>query len=97
MTVNAYLNWGRWVVHCADPNCIAATRVQPGQEAAICVCTDRDICQHPLPCGTIISVGWTTDPHEVEHLVADRPLPNRNWYPNEPLANLVRENAEHGL
>lgn len=33
----------------------------------------------------------------IETLLTVRPLTNRNWYPDEPIGNLIKENLEHGV
>lgn len=92
-----YLNHGRWVIDCPSLTCGGAERVQPWQHLIVCVCADRDFCQHGPYCGTIIQLDWPADRAAIEAVMLFRPLLNRNWYPGEPVEHLVEENAAHGL
>ena len=83
-----YMNAGRWVVDCPDPDCPGA-----GLARHVYVCRN---------CNRITKVVWPTERVEVDHLVEVRPVPDtRNWRgpwnPTEPVDDLRRENAAHGL
>ena len=97
--MNAYYNWGRWIVHCSSPDCVGATLLglEARREIAICECHDTDICGHGPVCATAIPVVWPADPEAIVEITAGRPVGNRNWYPHETVADLVAENFEHGV
>ncbi len=86
--MNAYMNGGRWVVDCSDPDCTGA-----GLANSVFVCEN---------CKRITKVVWPVERDEVDRLVEVRPVPEtRNWRgpwkPDEPVDTLRRENAAHGL
>jgi hypothetical protein len=68
-----------------------------GQTPVACDCHDQDLCQHGETCGEVFTVEWPLWIAEIEAVMAERPIPNRNWYPHETLADLLAENVEHGL
>ena len=96
-TIDAYLNWGRWVVHCASNECVSAARVQPMQAYSECQCADTDVCAHGPVCGTRARIRWQADPAAVELAVRRRPVQNRNWLPGQTLTDLHTENIAHGV
>ncbi len=86
--MNAYMNAGRWVVDCSDPDCPGA-----GLASHVYVCEN---------CKRITRVVWPTERDEVDRLVEVRPVPDtRNWRgpwnPDESVEALRLENAAHGL
>lgn len=96
----AFLNWGRWKVHCPSPVCLGAALVEPGQTSVICQCRDEGVCQHGPVCGAIYRVAWPAEASTIELIeeaVSVRPLQNRNWFPHETVADLHRENVENGV
>lgn len=76
-----------WIVDCAYcPSAQQLQRFQPGFECGYC-----------YGVGDVI---WPAEEmvHSIERLLLMRPLPlNRNWNPGETIADLMRENAEHGV
>lgn len=83
--MQAYFNWGRWVVDC--PTCNSAEQMQP--KAAVFYCRE---CGHTGP------VEWPENPAEIEEVLAKRPKrDNRNWRPGETLEALRLENVLHGV
>lgn len=92
-----YMNHGRWVVECPSLVCGGAERVLPWQALVVCVCRDRDFCQHPSPCGTIIQLDWPADWQQIQTVMADRSIINRNWVPGETVEQLRGENMAYGL
>lgn len=93
----AFLNWGRWKVNCPSPVCLGASLVEPGQTAVICKCRDQGVCQHGPLCAALQHIVWPADVTAIEEAVSARPLENRNWYPHETVADLLRENVENGV
>ena len=86
--MTAYMNRGRWVVDCPDPDCSGA-----GLADHVYVCGN---------CKRITKVEWPAERAEVDRLVEVRPVPDtRNWRgpwnPDEPVEALRLENAAHGL
>ena len=86
--MTAYMNAGRWVVDCSDPDCPGA-----GLADHVYVCGN---------CKRITKVVWPDERDEVDRLVEVRPVPEtRNWRgpwnPTELVDDLRRENAAHGL
>jgi hypothetical protein len=85
-TVPARHNWNRWVADCRV--CTSALTIPPGTAEVTC-----------WDCGaTIGPILWPPDPDGIEAILAYRPDPNtRSWEPGETLAELLAENAAHGL
>ena len=97
--MTAYMNAGRWVVDCPDPDCASAERVGPiapntrYNEDTVVVCDN---------CKRITKVVWPDERDEVDRLVGVRPVPEtRNWRgpwnPDEPVESLRLENETHGI
>ena len=93
--MNAYMNHGRWVVHCSAADCRAALRAPADR----CDCQDEAVCDHPqIPCGATITTMMHRDSREIERLLDLRPKRvNRNWNPGETVADLKAENVTHGV
>ncbi len=84
--MNAYVNHGRWVADCATAYCEEAHLVSPG---------DRFKCAN---CGETYDVTFPDDMLLIDAALSGRKVPQtRNWYPHETVADLIRENAEHGV
>lgn len=81
--VAAYHNWGRWVVECP---CFNAWQMAVGTPLVSC-----ELCERRL------AVVWPEEWREIEQLLAGRESANRNWRPEETLADLAAENLEHGV
>lgn len=95
--MNAYLNWGRWVVDCPNPGCLSAMAVDAGSAGTVCMCRDVEICDHGPACLAIIRPVWPDDLELIEAVLAGRPRRNRNWIPGETVAGLELENLMHGV
>lgn len=87
-TIQAYLNWGRWVVDCPDcRNAQLACRTDP-----------RFMCNE---CGNVASgklwrpVEWPPNVQAIETLLQNRPVENQNWTPSESRVGLAIENLTH--
>lgn len=101
VTVLAYVSHGRWVADCSRPDCTGAELAIPGEAFR---------CHN---CQQIDTVEWPDDPNpdDIMKVLSLRPVPStRNWFPNghpradayhvptgESLADLVDENAAHGI
>ena len=85
--VRAYMNWGRWVVDC-PAGCGGAELASSNRCAS---------------CGEEYRVDFPPERQAIERLLALRPetkkgvASHRNWRPGETLADLRRENIEHGV
>lgn len=89
--VLAVLAQSRWVAQC--PDCAGAQLAARTDRRLLC-----------SGCGNVIAgrrwrpVVWPDDTDAIEQVLAVRPLAhNRNWHPGETVADLVAENAAHGL
>ncbi len=84
MTILAYLNHGRWVVDCPDPDCGGAA-----------IAGDLFVCEN---CKRIAPIEWPKRKSLIDEITAVRPVPGtRNWTPGEPVIDLLKENKAHGL
>lgn len=87
-----HISHGRLVATC--PNCQQAEYVwRKGPHVMVCAnCGNADIkgrCR-------IVVMPKPGDLDKIEALLLERPNPaNRNWYPEQSLADLVAENEEH--
>lgn len=82
----AYINHGRWIAKC---ECGGAEYVWE-EELFMCQSCWNASHKHQNR--------HTTFPKErkaIETILEVRPLPNRNWLPNETMALLIAENEEH--
>ena len=83
-------NWGRWIARCPRPWCTNALQVWPGQQQMVCAGAGG--------CGWEADLVWPADPDAIELILSARPVERtRNWLPGETLADLLAENAVHGL
>lgn len=78
--VYAYANHGRWVADCP---CGGAELVTEGQTMLCGSCAD------------VREVVWPENAEVIETILSDRPRPNQNWYPGEPVEGLALENERH--
>lgn len=94
-TINAYVNWGRWVADCL--NCNGAALVKPGVEM-VCGGLIENLADpmSPTPCQATFQVLFPSNVKDIERLLAPRPPANQNWK-NEDLADLLGENIAAGL
>lgn len=90
VVVRAEINHGRWLVRC--PFCSGAEEADPDQPVFYCLsCGNADFG------GRVMIVAFPDKQKAIEAALLRREMGNRNWGPGESLADLVRENAEHGL
>lgn len=100
MTVQAYVNHGRWLADCSYPDCANAEALKPHQTQFHC-----SNCHH------LAVVVWPADVDGITDMLAVRPVPQtRNWSPaghrqalvdgfpdGQTVSDLEEENAVHGL
>lgn len=88
MAVNAQVNHGRWIVPC--PNCNSAENLPPNAQFR---------CRQEFGgCGYTDTVDIPNNFAGIEAVLSHRPNhANRNWLPGESIADLKRENRDHGL
>jgi len=96
-TVAARINHGRWLVDC--PGCNSALVVDLSQPVFMCV-----ECGNATNDGKWFQVTLPRNRRALEAELLQRPFgrnpadaPTRNWEPGETVADLRRENAEHGI
>jgi hypothetical protein len=72
----AYVNWGRVVAHCGEPNCHDAGELAPGQQQMICVG------------GHVSTVKWPPNMPAILAVLGKRADESkRNWFPaGHPMA-----------
>jgi len=97
LAANAYINHGRWVVNCPDPECAGAEVVDPSDPVFMC-----------LSCGNLknkdiegrirlYSVRFPHNKLQIEKALLERKDPCvRNWHTEETVDKLKQENKAHG-
>jgi hypothetical protein len=80
------MNHGRWIAQC---QCGSSEQVHDGQGQVRCRSEYGG-------CDRKIKLQWPDGWQEIDRIVADRPMPNRNWRWGEPLEQLVAENVIAG-
>lgn len=99
----ARVNWSRWIVDCASPICTSAmTLGDEREDRAGNVWPGLVIGQSTMrcrDCGFLTEgIEWPPDPLAIETVLSWRPdEKTRNWEPGEMIADLLRENVEHGV
>lgn len=84
---DAYMNWGRWVTDCGYPACRNAQLAEPGDQRMVCG-----------RCASVSVVSWPEQVSQIEQVLGFRvALETRNWRAPETVADLERENTEHGV
>lgn len=100
MTTQAYVNHGRWIADCTDPDCGNAESLELGQSAVLCT-----------NCQALHSVEWPPDAVDIDMVLERRPVPQtRNWSPaghrqslavgmpqGQTVLDLIRENEGHKI
>ena len=94
----ARIRQGRWVVTCPAVGCGGALLVTADPALFICC-----YCGSPENGGRWYHVAFPADEAAIEAELLRRPARSalmaeqRNWEPHESLADLQRENREHGI
>ena len=92
----AYVNRGRWVVNCPF-GCGRSQAASEDDRWFYCCghesCFNRDVQHRAVP------VVWPPpeDQAVIERVLLHRPIENQNWFADEPIVMLVRENETYGL
>lgn len=100
MTVQAYINAGRWIGDCDRTACANAELLTPHQGLFAC-----------SNCKQLSGIEWPPDPDGITGVLASRPVPQtRNWAPaghrqaiacgypeGQSIADLCDENREHSV
>jgi hypothetical protein len=82
VTVQAYVNYGRWVADCPNPACTNAMAIEPGKDEFRCEFWGGTPQAPRLEgCRTVAEIGWPDDPYGVMADLIDLPEPQRNWRP----------------
>lgn len=84
------VNHGRWVVDC--PVCLSAQLASFTDPRFLCV-----TCGNVNVDGKWFRLAWPANAAAIEAALVIRPTENRNWSPGETVADLRRENTEHGI
>lgn len=71
MRAVAYINWGRIVADCPNPDCTNALALDPGQSEFRCL----------QGCGMVAQVEWPEDIGAIEASLADLPESQQQWRP----------------
>jgi hypothetical protein len=88
--IYAYVNHGRWVVDCPEDGCGGAEIVSLRDPVFYCG-------EYECPGDGYWNVSFPEDLTAIEVELMKRPkAQNRNWSLDEKVADLVRENIEHG-
>ncbi len=99
MKIRAYVNHGRWVADCPDPSCRGAELVEPDVPFVCGSCNMSEFIKKRK--GKVYknkhTVTFPSWKDKIEQILVVRPTENRNWWTGESVAELRRENKEHGL
>ncbi len=88
ISVEACVNWGRWLAGC--PFCSGSELVSVADPRFACLtCGHRDTVYE----GLWIPVLFPVDFDAIEAALEGRAVPNRNWLPGETLERLAADNA----
>lgn len=85
-SLKAYINHGTWLVKCECGGC------EKVWEEGLMMCMS---CLNAKYGHKYRRTTFPKQRKEIEILLINRPLPNRNWYPGETLAFLKVENEAH--
>ena len=87
--VMAFVNHGAWLVRCPVPGCKGAEYVW---EEGLYYCFS---CHNSSVGHKIRRSLFPQERRDIEKLLEQRPLVNRNWYHVDTMADLQTENKEH--
>jgi len=91
-TVTAVVNAGRWIAEC--PFCAGAEYVNFDSPVFFCCnCRNQEAGNRPIP----VALPTDTVRVQVAAYLCVRPRENRNWMPDETVADLRAENKRAGL
>lgn len=89
--VTAQVRQGAWMVLCPGPKCKGA---ELAWEEGLFLCLS---CFNVAIGHRLRRSSFPAERRAIETILEPRPLPNRNWSLGETLADLERENVEHGV
>lgn len=84
--LQAYVNHGRWLIKCECGGC------EKAWEEGWFICQSCFNAGHKHQYRKAV---FPKNRRQIESLLLLRPLPNRNWYPDETVKQLADENKEH--
>ena len=87
--VEAHVNRGAWIVKCPAPDCRG---VELAWEEGLYYCFS---CHNAYMGHRIRRCSFPMQRKEIERILEQRPLPNRNWIQDETVNDLEMENIEH--
>lgn len=92
-----YVNRGRWLVDCPNEECCwaYAALTADGRPRYQYACRGDS---KGRGCGTMFALVWPAldEAEAITEVLAARSLrATRNWYPNETVEHLMKENADH--
>lgn len=99
-TVKAVVNHGRWIVRCPNKPIGCGGAMYASLAEPVFLCAD---CFSPENGGKWYAVAFPANRVGIEAVLLKRPAvlaesaSNRNWEPSEGVADLRRENTEHGV
>lgn len=93
--VQARVDHGRWIADCPDLGCQGAELVSFDNPVFFCcACRNASVGGNLLP----VLVPGPQKRRSIEVYLRARPVPdNRNWFPNETVAELRDQNRSHHL
>jgi len=86
----AFINHGRWMALCPDPDCAGAEVVTSSDRVFMCLS-----CGNIENKGRLYPVKFPTELKEISRQLSKRPRIYRNWHPHETVEDLARENEEN--
>lgn len=90
-SIPVFVNDSRWMIQC--PTCNGAQLASVNDKRFFCT-----TCLNSENGGRWLRVVWPKDAGQIEETLKRRPNPsNRHWLPHETVADLERENREHGV
>lgn len=92
VVVKARVNQSRWIADCPSSDCHGAEYVDMDNKIFMCSgCWNVDYDYKWL------RISVPNDRRKMEAVLLLRPPKFRNWFPNETIEDLKKENIEHGL
>lgn len=82
------MNHGRWIAEC--PSCRGAQFASRTDPRFFCV-----DCLNAWCGSQWVTLTWPDEPQAIEAAVEVREVANRNWTPDETVADLMQQNDEH--
>lgn len=95
VTAYARVNHGRWIADCPFDGCRGAEYVDVDEPVFFCCeCRNAPVQHHPVR----VEIPAAKHRREIETVLLARPVAStRHWWPRESVADLKRENRDHGV